>query len=204
MDEPVRLAPKLDEGATDPERYGAAARTLLGMSLAQQATWHDPRRALNAWIDAVSELDVLVLQAQSIPIQEMRGFSISTDRLPVIVRNSGDVPRGRIFTLLHEFAHVLLHADVVCDVLPRQFALRCSDARADCSSGPALGRITLEFARERSQVLPHINSRAEILPAYRLSTPAALRANEFMEPTEVNANRSAWLPGGQISLDDSA
>ncbi len=121
-DEPVDPAPKLDEGTTDPERYGAAARALLGVSLAQQAGWRDPRRALNAWLDAVSGLDVLVLQAQSTPVQEMRGFSISTDRLPVVVLNGGDFPRGRIFTLLHEFAHVLLHADGVCDVLPRRQA----------------------------------------------------------------------------------
>jgi Zn-dependent peptidase ImmA (M78 family) len=121
-DEPVKPAPKLDEGTTDPERYGAAARALLGVTLAQQAAWRDPGRALNAWLDAVSGLDVLVLQAQRIPIQEMRGFSISTDRLPVVVLNGGDFPRGRIFTLLHEFAHVLLHADGVCDALPRRQA----------------------------------------------------------------------------------
>jgi Zn-dependent peptidase ImmA (M78 family) len=120
--EPARPAPKLDVDTTDPERYGADARSLLGVSLAQQAAWRDPGSALNAWIDAVSDLDVLVLQARSIPVQEMRGFSISADRLPVVVLNGGDFPRGRIFTLLHEFAHVLLHADGVCDVLPRRQA----------------------------------------------------------------------------------
>jgi Zn-dependent peptidase ImmA (M78 family) len=121
-DEPIHPAPKLDRPTTDPERFGAAGRALLGVTLAQQAAWRDPRRALNAWLDAVSGLDVLVLQAQSIPVREMRGFSISTDRLPVVVLNGGDFPRGRIFTLLHEFAHVLLHADGVCDVLPRRQA----------------------------------------------------------------------------------
>jgi Zn-dependent peptidase ImmA (M78 family) len=119
-DEPVDPAPKLDEETADPERYGAAARALLGVGLAQQAAWRDPRRALNSWLDAVARLDVLVLQAQSITVQEMRGFSISMDRLPVIVLNGADFPRARIFTLLHEFAHVLLHADGVCDALPRQ------------------------------------------------------------------------------------
>jgi Zn-dependent peptidase ImmA (M78 family)/transcriptional regulator with XRE-family HTH domain len=126
-DEPVDPAPKLDEGTADPERFGVAARALLGVTLAQQAAWQDPRRALNAWLDAVSGLDVLVLQAQSIPVQEMRGFSISMDRLPVVVLNGGDSPRGRIFTLLHEFAHVLLHTDGVCDVLPRRQARRPAD-----------------------------------------------------------------------------
>jgi Zn-dependent peptidase ImmA (M78 family)/transcriptional regulator with XRE-family HTH domain len=121
-DEPVSPAPKLDRETTDAEQYGADARALLGVTLAQQAAWRDPRRALNAWLDAISQLDVLVLQAQSIAIQEMRGFSISTDRLPVVVLNGADFPRGRIFTLLHEFAHVLLHADGVCDALPRRQA----------------------------------------------------------------------------------
>jgi Zn-dependent peptidase ImmA (M78 family) len=121
-DEPVASAPQLGQGTGDPEGFGAAARDLLRVTLAQQAAWRDPRRALNAWVDAISGLDILVLQAQSISIQEMRGFSISSDLLPVIVLNGGDVPRGRSFTLLHEFAHVLMRADGVCDLAPQRQA----------------------------------------------------------------------------------
>lgn len=119
-DEPIAPAPTVDAGARDAERFGDAARELLGVTVAQQAAWRDPRRALNAWLEAVARLDVLVLQAQSIAIQEMRGFSISMDRLPVVVLNGADFPRGRIFTLLHELTHVLMHADGVCDTLPRR------------------------------------------------------------------------------------
>ncbi len=119
-EEPVAAAPALADGASDPERFGAAARALLGVNLEQQAGWRDGRRALNAWLEAVSALDVLVLQAQSISLAEMRGFSIAAERLPVIVLNGGDFPRARTFTLLHELVHVLLHADGVCDALPRR------------------------------------------------------------------------------------
>jgi Zn-dependent peptidase ImmA (M78 family)/transcriptional regulator with XRE-family HTH domain len=119
-DEPVPPAPVLGDGRSDPERFGAAARALLGVSVEQQAGWHDERRALNAWVEAISALDVLVLQAPSIPLAEMRGFSIAAERLPVIVLNGGDFPRARTFTLLHELAHVLLHDDGVCDALPRR------------------------------------------------------------------------------------
>ncbi len=150
-DEPVKPAPKLNEGTTDPERYGAAARALLGVTLAQQAAWRDPGRALNAWLDAVSGLDVLVLQAQRIPIQEMRGFSISTDRLPVAVLNGGDFPRGRIFTLLHEFAHVLLHADGVCDALPRRQARGPTDEiEIFCNQVAAAALMPLDAFRSES------------------------------------------------------
>ncbi len=119
-DEPVASPPRLAARGVDPERFAVAARELLGVTAAQQAAWRDPRRALNAWVDAVSRLDILTLQAQSISTDEMRGFSISSDPLPVIVLNGGDSPRGRSFTLLHEFAHVLMRADGVCDVAPER------------------------------------------------------------------------------------
>ncbi len=46
----------------------------------------------------------------------MRGFAIYEKRLPVIVANAKDSPRGRVFTLLHEFAHVLLRQSPLCDL----------------------------------------------------------------------------------------
>jgi site-specific DNA recombinase len=47
-----------------------------------------------------------------------------------------------------------------------------------------------------------INSRSEVLPTYRVGAPTVCAPTSSVEPTEVNANRSACLPGGQISLDD--
>lgn len=126
-DETVARAPRVYAGRRDPEQLARAARELLSVSLDTQRSWRDPGRALDGWIDAVSGLDVLVLQVQSIPLAEMRGFSISEDVLPVVVLNGADSPRGRIFTLLHELAHLLLNADGVCDALPRRRALRPLD-----------------------------------------------------------------------------
>jgi Zn-dependent peptidase ImmA (M78 family)/transcriptional regulator with XRE-family HTH domain len=108
--------PRLERASRDPEMFGAAARELLGVSLATQVSWADPGRALGGWIDALTELDVLVLQVQAIPIEEMRGFSVPTDLLPVVVLNGADAARGRMFTLLHEFMHVLLGAEGLCDL----------------------------------------------------------------------------------------
>lgn len=126
-DEPVALAPRVDASMRDPEALGRAARDLLGVPLERQFSWSDPGRALNGWIDAVTRLDVLVLHAQSISIDEMRGFSISEDVLPVITLNGGDFPNGRTFTLLHEVAHLLLNAGGVCDAMPRAKARSPAD-----------------------------------------------------------------------------
>ena len=70
-------------------------------------------------MEAVEDAGMLVLQTGEISLDEMRGFSIATDVLPVIVVNAKDSPRGRIFSLLHELAHVLLRNGGLCDLSDR-------------------------------------------------------------------------------------
>lgn len=44
----------------------------------------------------------------------VRGFTCRYKDSAAIVVNSGDTPTGRIFTILHEYAHILLGMDSVC------------------------------------------------------------------------------------------
>lgn len=126
-DLPVAPAPSVTVRGQDPEDLGAAARELLGVSLETQFAWATPAKALNGWIEAATALDVLVLQVQAIPRKEMRGFSVAEDRLPIIVLNGAEFPNARTFTLAHEFAHLILNADGVCDTLPRRRASSPND-----------------------------------------------------------------------------
>jgi Zn-dependent peptidase ImmA (M78 family)/transcriptional regulator with XRE-family HTH domain len=115
--DPVRSVPVAANPSRDPERFGAMARDVLGVSIETQLAWPDSGRALTGWITAIEDLDVMVLQAQRIDLTEMRGFTLTADPLPVIVLNGADAQRGRIFTLLHEFAHVLLSSAAgLCDL----------------------------------------------------------------------------------------
>ena len=52
-------------------------------------------------------------------LREMRGLAVSSDSLPVIVVNATDSPRGQVFTLAHEFIHLLLHQSGLCNLLSR-------------------------------------------------------------------------------------
>ena len=51
---------------------------------------------------------MLVFQTGDVELQEMRGTSIPHGPLPVILLNNDDAPVGRVFTILHEFIHILL------------------------------------------------------------------------------------------------
>jgi len=100
----------------DPESSGSSIRELLGITLAAQHAWRDPRRSYNAWRTAIENAGVLVFQAGGVALEEILGFSISERPLPVIGINRKLPPNGRTFTLLHEFAHVLLGTSSICDI----------------------------------------------------------------------------------------
>lgn len=110
---PFEYSANLEEPA---ELVATRAREWLNVSLAEQKGWRNSAKALKAWKTAIEQQGVLIFEVSRIPLEEMRGFSIPADRLPIIVLNGGDSHNGRIFTLLHEFTHLLLRQGGVCDI----------------------------------------------------------------------------------------
>lgn len=101
----------------DPEEAAMAARQALGVTLADQFSWRQPEQAFTGWLEAVEGLGVFVLRTSDVALQEMRGFSLRGGPIPVIVVNALDWPRGQVFTLIHEFAHLMLRQSGLCDLL---------------------------------------------------------------------------------------
>lgn len=102
-----------------------------------------PYEHLNAWVSAIEASGMLVLATRGgkVSVDEMRGMSLYFDVLPVIVLNSGDYPRPRLFSLLHEFVHLVLHTEGLCDVVaddrPRT-ANRTLEARCNAVAAAVL------------------------------------------------------------------
>jgi Zn-dependent peptidase ImmA (M78 family) len=92
----------------DEELVGQRIRESLGLSWETQLAWNGPYAALNAWRAAIERQGILVFQTGDVELIEMRGTSIPHGPLPVVLLNNADAPHGRVFTLLHEFAHILL------------------------------------------------------------------------------------------------
>ncbi len=107
----------LDE---DPETVGLRLREILRVPRDQPAKWKSNYEALNAWRGALEGLGVLVFQASDVEVAEVRGFSISETPLPVVVVNLKDVPLARVFTMLHEAAHLMLREGGLCDLAEEQ------------------------------------------------------------------------------------
>ena len=84
------------------------ARNILDVSLDKQKTWKSPEQARKAWMDRFERLRLLVFQSSQVDLGEMRGFTMVDEYAPVITINSKDSDTGRIFTLMHEFAHLLI------------------------------------------------------------------------------------------------
>src|SRR5208337_4395004 len=114
-EKPPDLHPKINF-PDNPETVGLKIRDLLGISLEDQLEWSTDYQAFNWWRAAIERNGVLVFQCSGIKTEEMRGFSITLFPMPVIGLNIKDAPKGRIFSLLHEFTHIMLGESGICDI----------------------------------------------------------------------------------------
>ena len=128
-----------DRDATLARRIRAELSEIGPLPIPESST--DAYEHLNAWIAAVESSGVLVLATRGgkVAVGEMRGMCLYFDVLPVIVLNGSDHVRPRLFSLLHEFVHLVLHTEGLCDVVAderpsgedRSLETRCNAIAAD-------------------------------------------------------------------------
>ena len=96
----------------NPEEIAQKERERL--NILHPLPWKDEYMAYRFYREVFFQLRILVLQL-NMPIEEARGFSIVEDGCAAIVVNGKDSVRARIFTILHEYAHILLNEHAVCN-----------------------------------------------------------------------------------------
>ena len=103
---------KLNE---NPEQAAMRVRDLLNVSFkTQEEKWKDRQQAYEKWIEILESFNILVFQE---PWKEEygRAFSLYHPSAPAIVINSNDAINAKIFSLMHEFGHILLHKVGICN-----------------------------------------------------------------------------------------
>ena len=97
----------------NPEEVAQHERKRLEVDLQTQFDWRFPWDAYRAWRNAVEEKNVLLFQFP-MPVADARGFSLSNEQPFAVVVSSSDAVNARIFTLFHEYAHLLLRNPGIC------------------------------------------------------------------------------------------
>ena len=166
-DDALELAQTLEEpppafthrATTDesPEAVAARVRALLGITLERQHGFRRTEDALKAWKTAVEAESVLVFETSRITSEEMRGVSLPADVLPIIILNGGEAHAGHLFTLLHEFTHLLLRQGGVCDLV--QMDNGSPDARIEAFCNAVAGNVLVPADALLAE-LPHQHSHS--------------------------------------------
>lgn len=129
--------------ATDAPVQAVAAdmRTVLGIDVENgQRTWEVYFRQL---VEAAEATGILVMRSgivgnnthRPLDVAEFRGFAVSHPLAPLVFINSADAPAARLFTLMHELAHVWVgssgisnagpgnarHVEVFCNAVAGEF-----------------------------------------------------------------------------------
>ena len=125
-----------------PAELARSQRAAFGIAVAQQQRWRDDGTALRAWRAAIKQEGVFVLQ-MPMPEAEVRAFSLSNDP-PLIVLNRSDYVRARVFSLMHEYCHVLLGAGGICMPGTGRGAMQATGAEQYCNlfSAPSSSLLT--------------------------------------------------------------
>ncbi|TVQ68505.1 MAG: ImmA/IrrE family metallo-endopeptidase [Balneolaceae bacterium] len=106
-------APALDWKAGSIAEQARYIREWLGITVDKQSSWTSSSEALTNWKGLLEDQDIYVVQFPYVQVDECRGFAIAEEQFPVIGINSKDTYNARIFTLIHELAHVFYRDTVL-------------------------------------------------------------------------------------------
>ncbi len=102
----VPTVSKTDLG-DDPEKLAERYRKDFRLTEKRQKKFKNSYEFFRHLRDKLEDMNILVFQL-SMPVEDARGFAL-TDKFPnIIVINTKDSIEARLFSLMHEFGHVLL------------------------------------------------------------------------------------------------
>jgi len=96
----------------NPDVIAKKYREIFDLSFEKQRKFKDAYKFFGYMRDVLEDFNILVFQF-SMPIEDARGFALVDDLPFIIVVNSKDSIEARLFTLMHEFGHILLDETVI-------------------------------------------------------------------------------------------
>lgn len=103
------------------EEVVRSIRQAIGVPFPEKGRWEDYYKTL---VDGAEGAGILVMRSgivgsnthRKLQVSEFRGFAISDMYAPAVFINSSDAPSARLFTLIHELAHLWIGSSGISDV----------------------------------------------------------------------------------------
>ncbi|MGV3593409.1 MAG: ImmA/IrrE family metallo-endopeptidase [Gammaproteobacteria bacterium] len=134
----LRFIGKYDVNASVDVIVEDVRATLKAPAIVNRGSWEEYFTTL---VSKIEDIGILVMRqgdvghhSRPLSVTEFRGFAISDDVAPVIFINQADAPNPRLFTLIHELAHVWLGTSGVSDARPdtkRREEILCNAVAAE-------------------------------------------------------------------------
>jgi Zn-dependent peptidase ImmA (M78 family)/DNA-binding XRE family transcriptional regulator len=105
---PLRSVITYVKQSDDPKKIAEYYRKDFGLTEELQKKIKTPYEIFFFLRDALEKKNILVFQI-SMLLEDARGFTLVDTSPEVVITNSKDQIEARVFTLMHEFGHVLLH-----------------------------------------------------------------------------------------------
>ena len=159
----------------DPELIASEYRKLLNLDLEKQRKFRDAYKMFGHLRDVLEDRNILVFQF-SMPIEDARGFALADETPNTIVINSKDSIEARLFTLMHEFGHIIL-GETVID-LPEESLVVRSNIEAWCnafSSAFLLPKeVSIDLFNKNKNSLTETNTLNALSRKYKVSKAVLL------------------------------
>ncbi|MCX6683148.1 MAG: ImmA/IrrE family metallo-endopeptidase [Methanoregula sp.] len=101
--------------SNNPEAIGVVEREKTGFTIEMQIGLPNPTAMFEVLRDWLGRQEIYVFQ-YDFPLEDARGFALIESDPKIIVISRNDAIKGKIFTLIHEYAHILLHESAICNL----------------------------------------------------------------------------------------
>ena len=108
----TKMEVKKAELTDNPELIASEYRKILNLDIEKQRKFRDAYKMMGHLRDVLEDLNILVFQF-SMQMEDARGFALADEAPNIIVINSKDSIEARLFTLMHEFGHIILGETVI-------------------------------------------------------------------------------------------
>lgn len=148
-------------------------REWLDATLIELKKYKYDYEVLAAWISKVESKGIYVSQIK-MPGDEVSAFTLSDSRRSVIVLNKSDSTKRKLFSLLHEFAHILLDKGTTFDIYEGRYYENKVEVFCNKLAGNLL--VPEAVVRKFWNLTPNLEEMVDIVSKrYKVSSQVVLR-----------------------------